>query len=112
MQSFAEATLIYVAVTKLPNGSPLEVTKTRNVKVKEVKTFSVRYYQSYATLKRSMRHSRNFVVSKELVDDIAEDGKVYELMYLIYHGKKFTIREILRYYKKSTQMLLDCEETM
>ena len=111
MQAFGSAELIYCGQTKKSSGSPVEVTVTLTVPVKEVKTFSLRYYQTYGTLKRSMRHSKNFVVSTEMCEDRIIDGVTYELMYLVYLGKKYTIHEILNYYKSSVQMLLDCQET-
>lgn len=112
MQSYGAAELIYAGMTKGSNGSPIGKTITlSDVKVKEVKTFSLNYYTSRPN-SRQMRKSKNLVVSKELTEDRTDDdGIVYELMFVMYHGRKYTVKEILHYYKRDTAMILDCEET-
>lgn len=110
--SFGAADLIYVSMTKASNGSPVSKTITLpDVKVKEIRTFSLNYYTSRPN-SRQMRKSRNLVVDKRLTYDRKDDdGNVYELMFVMYQGTKFTVREILHYYKRDTGMVLDCEET-
>lgn len=110
--SFGAATLIYIGQTKASNGSPVMKSITLpNVKVKEIRTFSLNYYTSRPT-SRQMRKSRNLVVDKKLTfDRTDDDGVVYELMFVEYQGTRFTVREVLHYFKRDTAMVLDCEET-
>lgn len=110
--SYGAAELIYVGMTKKGNGSPEARTITlSNVKVKETRTFSLNYYTSQPN-SRQMRLSKNLVVDKALTQDrVDEDGVRCELMFVMYHGVKYTVREILHYYKRDRAMILDCEET-
>lgn len=110
MLSFNEATLRYIGQTKASNGSPKEVAITRTMKVKEIKTFSLNYYTMGDDNQRSMRLSKNIVVPIWATDDIVEDGVRYELMYIVYNGLNYRVKEILKYYKQSKQMVLDVEE--
>lgn len=109
--SYGAADLVYVGMTKKGSGSPKgESITLSNVKVKDIKTFSLNYYASRPN-SRQMRKSKNFVVDKKLTDDIVKDGMRYELMFVWYHGLKYTVREVLHYYERDTAMILDCEET-
>lgn len=110
MQYFDEATLIYVGQGQKTNGSPLELTISRTAKVKVIRNFSLNYYNVTGTATRSMRNSRNFVVDKDRIEDIVEDGKRYELLYVVYKGIKYRIREILNYYKTGMRYILDTQE--
>lgn len=111
MQYFDEATLIYVGQGQKANGSPTEITISRIAKVKVIRNFSLNYYNVTGTATRLMRNSRNFVVNKDLIEDIEdEDGKRYELLYVEYHGMKYRVREILNYYKTGMRYILDTQE--
>lgn len=107
---FSEATLKYVAQSKASNGSPIEDYITKTIKVKEVKTFSLNYYIMGGDNQRLMRNSKNLVVPKWVTQDIVEDGKTYELLYVTYEGKEYRVQNILKYYKQSMRMILDIEE--
>lgn len=110
MQHFNAATLVYVAQSKKRNGSPIELEIRKIAKVKEVRNFSLNFYTSQGTTQRNMRNSRNLVVPMDLTKDIIEDGLRYELLYVEIDGLKYHIQNILNYYKKSLQALLDIEE--
>lgn len=110
MQYFDEATLIYVGSTQKANGSPEEVTISLIAKVKVIRNFSLNYYNVTGTATRSMRNSRNFVVNKDLIEDRYVDDVKYELLYVVYDGIKYRIREILNYYKTGMRYILDTQE--
>lgn len=110
MQYFDEATLIYVGSTQKANGSPVEVTINRPAKIKVIRNFSLNYYNVTGTASRSMRNSRNFVVNKDMIEDIVEDNVRYELLYVEYLGIKYRIREILNYYKTGMRYILDTQQ--
>lgn len=111
MLSFGEATLIYVAQTKASNGSPIENTITRDIKVKEVKTFSLNYYIMGGDNQRLMRLSKNLVVPKWVTNDVYDENNLrHELLYVNYQGLKYRVQNILKYYKMNTRMILDIEE--
>lgn len=121
MQHFSQATLIYVAQGKRENGSPVEESYSRCVKVKEIKTFSLNFYTQGDTTQRSMRNSKNLVVSKWLTDDYFDrrTKKHYELLYVDYEGLRYHVRNILNYRngvvkaqweRSSLKAILDIEE--
>lgn len=111
MLSFGKATLIYVAQTKASNGSPKEVKITRDIKVKEVKTFSLNYYVMGGDNQRLMRLSKNLVVPKWTTLDIIDENDLrYELLYADYQGLHYRVQNILKYYKMNQRMILDIEE--
>lgn len=101
---------MYVATSRNEKGSPVEVEIVKNVRVKQIRNFSMNYYSVNGTNQRSMRNSRNFVVSKDLTKDIIQDGLRYEPLYVVYDGIKYHIKEILNYYKSALRMILDTEE--
>lgn len=110
MLRFNEATLIYVAQDKADNGSPIEVAVTRTVKAKEIKTFSLNYYLTSGDNQRIMRNSKNLVVSRWVTEDVVENGKEYELMYVVYNNKNYRVQQILRQFRTNTRVILDIEE--
>lgn len=110
MLYFGKAELIYVGNAKKSDGSPYEMTITRTIQVKEIKTFSMNYYTSFNANQRSMRLSKNIVVPRWVVDDIIEDGVRYELMYLRFKGIRYSVKQTLRYFKMATRMILDVQE--
>lgn len=110
MLRFNEATLKYVAQSKASNGSPIELSITRKVKVKEVKTFSLNYYMTSGESQRIMRNSKNLVVSRWVTEDVVKDGLEYELMYCTYNGKEYRVQQILRQFRTNTRVILDIEE--
>lgn len=112
MLSFGKATLIYMAQAKKSNGSPYEVKITREIKVKEVKTFSLNYYIMGGDNQRLMRLSKNLVVPKWTTEDIIdiENNLRYELLYVDYQGLHYRVQNILKYYKMNQRMILDIEE--
>lgn len=110
MLYFDQAELIYVAPSKAENGSPTELRITRTMRIKEIKTFSRNYYTASGINQRSMRYSKNFVVPFWATEDIIEDGKRYELVYIYYQGLKYHVKEVLKYYMTELRMVLDCEE--
>lgn len=110
MPTFRVATLKYIAQGKASNGSPIELSVTRVIKVKEIKNFSLNYYTMGTESQRSMRNSKNIVVPKWVTEDIINDGKRYELLYVNYNGLDYHIKNILKYFKSSLRMVLDIEE--
>ena len=110
MLRWNEATLKYVAQVKASNGSPVEVSVTRKVKVKEVKNFSLNYYLTSGDSQRIMRNSKNLVVDKWQTEDVVKDGITYELMYVTYNNKEYRVQQILRQFRTSMQVLMDIEE--
>ena len=110
MLYFNEATLVYVANDKAANGSPVEVSVTASIKVKEVKNFSLNYYMVSGDNQRIMRNSKNLDVPKWATEDIVKDGKTYELMYVVYNDKKYRVQQILRQFRTNKRVLLDIEE--
>ena len=91
------------------NGSPLELEMRKVVKVDEMETFSNNYYNEQ---QRNMRVSRNLVVPTYLTDDkvCCENGNRYELMYVIYDGRKYKVRNILKMRHTRQRMILDIQE--
>lgn len=110
MLHFDGATLIYSGTKKAGNGSPQEVTVTRDIKVMEVKNFSLNYYIMGGDNQRLMRLSKNLVVPRWVTEDVTEDGITYELMYVRYHDKNYKVKQILRQFRTNTRVLLDIEE--
>ena len=111
MLKYSEAELVYVAQDRLENGSPIEVTLSRRVKVKEIKTFSRNYYlTTNGADQRSMKDSKNLVVPQAVVGDILQDGHRYELRYVNYNGRHYKIKEDLVYFKQDLRRVLDIEE--
>ena len=110
MQYYGTATLIYIGQTKRENGSPVDVQLTKDVKVKEIKTFSLYHYTTNAVNQRNMRKSKNLVIPRELTEDIVQDEITYELQRVIYKGVLYRIYNILSYFQTDLRMLLDCEE--
>lgn len=113
MLYYFQAELIYVGHTVAENGSPIEVTISKTIKVKEIKNFSFNYYNQN---QRSMRLSKNIIVPKWMTEDVAGDGETgiegvrYELAYVRYNGLKYQIREIMKYYKTALRVVLDIQE--
>lgn len=103
----SQCELIYQGQGILSNGSPtiLEIKKT--VRCDEMETFSNNYYNEQ---QRNMRLSRNLVLPTYLTWDIEEDGRTYELMYVIYNGKRFKVRNILKQKNTRQRMILDIQE--
>lgn len=110
MLRFNEATLIYVANTKAEDGSPIEISVSRRIQVKEVKTFSLNYYMTGGDSQRIMRNSKNLVVPRWATDDVVKDGITYELMYVKYNDKNYRVQQFLRQFRTNTRVLLDIEE--
>lgn len=110
MLYFDKAEVIYISSTKASNGSPKELSITRNMKIKEIKTFSRNYYATGDVNQRMMRYSKNFVLPFWATEDIVQDEKRYELTYIVYHGIKYKVKEVLKYWKTELRMILDCEE--
>ena len=103
----SEVELIYQGQGVLDNGSPVLLEKTETVRCDEMETFSNNYYNEQ---QRNMRLSRNLVVPTYLTEDIIDDGKRYELMYCIYDGRKFKVRNILKMRNTRQRMILDIQE--
>ena len=110
MLRFDEATLVYVKQFKAENGSPKEETRSRTIKVQEVKNVSLNYYLLCGDNQRIMRLSKNLVVPRWTTEDIIEDENAFELMYVDYRGKRYRVQEILRQFRTNTRVLLDIEE--
>lgn len=111
----SEVTLIYEGQGVTEDGSPtlLSIEKSR-VRCNEMNTFSNQYYNEQ---QRNMRLSRNLVIPTYLTHDICCEGKRYELMYCIYGGLKYKVKNILKYKgnqfdKGNTRqkMILDIQE--
>ena len=108
----AVAKLIYQGQGVADNGSPIALEKTCIVRVDELETFSINYYNEQ---QRNMRLSRNLVVPTYYTNDIECDGVVYELMYVDYQDKKYRVKNILKYRGRYTGrtrqlMILDIQE--
>lgn len=103
----SQVELIYVSQGVAENGSPVELTTSQTVRCDEMETFSNFYYNDQ---QRNMRLSRNLVVPTYLCEDIILTGSRYELMYCIYDGKRYKIRNILKRQGTRQRMILDCEE--
>lgn len=109
-----EAELIYEGQTVKENGSPSLLYKSKIVRVDEMETFSSNYYNDQ---QREMRLSRNLVIPTYLTEDIFDDDIRYELSYVNFLGKKYKIRNILKYranrYSRGNtrqKMILDVQE--
>ncbi len=59
---------------------------------------------------RIMRNSKNLEVPKWATLDIYDGGIEYELMYVVYHDKKYRVQQILRQYRTEKRVLIDIEE--
>lgn len=114
MLYYNEATLIYSGQKQDENGSPYEVTISRSTKVKEIKTFSLNYYLMGGDNKRLMRKSKNIVVPRWMTEDFTDDDGVrYELLYVVYNGLKYRVRNLLKYFEmEQTRSVLDLEELL
>lgn len=111
MYYFNEATLIYAGQKQKEDGSPYEVTISKSVRVKEVKTFSLNYYLMGGDNQRLMRKSKNIVVPRWMTDDFEEDGVRYELLYVDYNKVRYRVKNLLKYYQmEQTRSILDLEE--
>lgn len=103
----AEVELIYVGQDHLENGSPVQLEQSKTVRCDEMETFSNNYYNEQ---QRNMRLSRNLIVPTYLTHDLEDQGKTYELMYAVYGGKKYKVRNILKKRGTRQQMILDIQE--
>lgn len=110
----SQVELIYEGHGVATNGSPIALYQSKVVRCDEMETFSNTYYSQQS---REMRLSRNLVVPTYLTNDLIIEGKRYELMYCVYDGRKYKIRNILkyranRYSEGSTRqvMVLDIQE--
>lgn len=92
------------------NGSPVEATIERRIKVKEVKTFTLNYYMMGTDNQRLMRYSKNIEVPRWATDDVQKDGVNYELMYVNYNGKAYRVKQVLRQFRTYQRVLIDMEE--
>lgn len=99
--------LIYVGQTVAENGSPVEVQHSNVVRCDEMETFSNNYYSEQ---QRNMRLSRNLVVPTYLTQDITIEDVPYELMYCVYDGRKYKVRNILKLRGTRQRMILDIQE--
>jgi len=103
MQHKTAAELIYCAMGKADNGSPLNLEISKTVRVGLLDQFSANYYFERG---RDMRNNLRLVVNIYHTYDIVEDGLSYQLMYVKYKGKKYVVENImahyLRGYKKDT----------
>ena len=91
----SEVILIYEGQGVTEDGSPtlLNIEKP-NIRCDEMETFSNRYYNEQ---ERNMRTSRNLVIPTYLTNDIYQDDVRYELLYCIYDGLKYKVKNILKY---------------
>lgn len=110
----SEVDLIYVGQSVCENGSPTIIEISKRVRCDEMETFSNIYYSEQ---ERNMRLSRNLVIPTYLTEDILKDGNKYELMYVLYRGLRYKVRNILKYRanrfsqgKTRQLMVLDIEE--
>lgn len=110
----SEVELIYEGQGVLENGSPTLITTSKLVRCDEMETFSSMYYNDE---ERNMRLSRNLVIPTYLTNDVILDGNRYELMFVIYQGRKYKVKNILKYKankysegKTRQKMILDVEE--
>lgn len=91
----SEVILIYEGQTVSDNGSPSRVYLEKKVRCDEMETFSNQYYSDQ---QREMRLSRNLVIPTYLTEDVFDcEDKRYELMYVIYDGRKYKVKNILKY---------------
>jgi len=99
--------LIYQGLGVADNGSPINLEYSEVVRCDELKQFSVNYYNDQ---QRNMRKSRNLIVPTYLVEDREIEGKRYELMYCVYDGRKYKVKNILTERHTRQTMILDIEE--
>lgn len=104
----AEVDLIYIGQDTATNGSPVQLQISKKVRCDEMETFSNNYYNEQM---RNMRESRNLLIPTYLTHDIQDqNGKTYELMYVIYDGRKYKVRNILKKRGTRQMMILDVQE--
>lgn len=103
----SQVELVYVGQGVAENGSPVQLETTNVVRCQEMETFSINYYDEQ---QRNMRQARNLVVPTYLTKDVDLTGIKYELMYCIYDGKKYRIRNILKMRGTRQRMILDIQE--
>lgn len=103
----SEVELIYVGQGVAENGSPVQLETSKVVRCSEMETFSNNYYNEQ---QRNMRLSRNLVVPTYLTDDVILTDTKYELMFCIYDGKKYRVRNILKMRGTRQRMILDIQE--
>lgn len=100
--------LIYQGLTENEKGSPVRVELIeQDVKCDMIDNFSSYYYNDN---QRIMRNSKNFAIPKIYVNDRVENNITYELMYVIYSNKKYSIKNVLKHKTSSLMALLDCQE--
>lgn len=99
--------LIYEGKGTEENGSPINLVKSETVMCDEMETFSNQYYTDQ---QRNMRKSRNLVIPTYLTNDIVDNGVNYELMYVIYDGIEYKVRNILKLKGTRQRMILDVQE--
>lgn len=103
----SEVELIYVSQGAKETGSPVNLETSVTVRCDEMETFSQNYYNEQ---QRNMRLSRNLVLPTYQTDDIEIDDKRYELMYCVYDGRKYKVRNILKMRGTRQRMILDIQE--
>ena len=103
----SEVELIFVAQGVKDTGSPVNLEHSVVVRCDEMETFSQNYYNEQ---QRNMRLSRNLVLPTYQTEDIEIDGKRYELMYCVYDGLKYKVRNILKMRGTRQRMILDIQE--
>ena len=101
--------LIYQGLSQDAKGSPSKVYLTeQNVKCDMLDNFSSYYYNDN---QRIMRKSKNFSIPKYLANDRDAENIHYELMYVVFNQRKYTIKNILKHKTSSLMVILDCQET-
>ena len=95
MQRKSFATLIYVADTYLENGSPATLEIKKEVRVNLLDNFSANYYNDRS---REMRDSVRLNVNVYHTEDIVKSGLSYSLRYVQFHGKKYTVENIMGHF--------------
>lgn len=103
----SSAVLIYQGLGVAENGSPKNLEYSIEVRCDEIKTFSANYYNE---MQRNMRKSRNIVIPTYLTADIEKDGIRYELMFCVYDGRRYKVKNVLTKRHTRQQMILDIEE--
>ena len=110
----SQVELIYEAQGVAENGSPVLLYQSKIIRCDEMETFSSNYYSEQ---QREMRLSRNLVVPTHYTWDLNCNGNRYELAYVQFAGKKYKIKNILKYranrYARGNtrqKMVLDIQE--
>lgn len=110
MNKLAVVDLIFIEDGKKANGSPLNIELTlAGIRCEDVGRFSLNFYQNQPD-NRTMRLSDTLRIPEYYERHFAQSNPNAKMMYVVYQGRKYHIKQILADRDTRRYILLDIEE--